>query len=728
VKLTSANFTGMYDAIDNSQGTAAETAAAMDTGIGGAFRLTESALEGVKHALGDALTPTLKELADEIQRVAGTTSAWIAENKETVVWIAKAAAVATVAGGSTSALGQGAKMASSTFSALRTVGQGYVGVLNALAGSSNAATRAARAREIAQKKLAVATKAQAQLDRAYAAETKANAAARALGLELTKAETAAAKARFVGERLSFEAQADSIRGAYNLAAAETSRANQEQRDSYKALFERLEELNAKSALSNAEFVEAKGIIAQLTGAYGDLGFTLDETAKKFGGLTEAQEAFNKKQREQRKADLASEDSALNAELEQLAKRRDNLIGDDLTLGGYIAGVKHFFGMQGGTEEQITEINNHEAEIRRKLAANKLEAEGLKVQEDAAQAAAEESEAQGGGAKSKPEVSEEDLDKAKKTSDDYDEDAVDDPFEKKRQEIADKFDAYAEAQKTIAAASSDPNAEAIRARNVADAQERAALDTRRVNFEERLDGISKIGSGRTEARRDLGWAQARNAAANTALAKATSGRFTAEEKQEAFDKKRAADRGVADAEKELRAAKLSKDATRIKAAEDKLADARDLADAETTNYASFDVETARGLVRQTANEVKGFAFEASRENADAAYARFIAANEALDDAYASGDEKQIEAAEEEVANSQADLETANADLAAIVEGAQAGQAQLASSGSFNAFEAAGLGSNDWEKTEMEKQSAFLQRIADAAEKAANADDEGDDDAI
>ncbi len=30
--------------------------------------------------------------------------------------------------------------------------------------------------------------------------------------------------------------------------------------------------------------------------------------------------------------------------------------------------------------------------------------------------------------------------------------------------------------------------------------------------------------------------------------------------------------------------------------------------------------------------------------------------------------------------------------------------------------------------MEKQSAFLQRIADAAEKAANADDEGDDDAI
>ncbi len=813
VKLTSANFTGMYDAIDNSQGTAAETAAAMDTGIGGAFRLTESALEGVKHALGDALTPTLKELADEIQRVAGTTSAWIAENKETVVWIAKAAAVATVAGGSMLALGQGAKMASSTFSALRTVGQGYVGVLNVLTGSSNAATRAARAREIAQKKLAVATKAQAQLDRAYAAETKANAAARALGLELTKAETAAAKARFVGERLSFEAQADSIRGAYNLAAAkrqeathariaatatlqnareaansavqmsraaaggallrrsfamlaaslgpmlaigavtyaitqfgeasaraanaarkesdaaaEQARANAELRSEHEQMFERLKELSEKSELTNAEFAEGAEIANQLQTAYGDLGITIDATAKKFGGLTEAARKFKEAQIEQEIRDKQAQYAKLGNEDKAISREFKALQGS----GGFWKGVGSWFGGQ-SLDDRHAELSDRRGEIRTEQTnlANDvalLQAQLSGMRQDAAQTA---QSSQGGGGKSKPEVSEEDLDKAKKTSDDYKEevvDAIDDPFEKKRQEIADKFDAYAEAQKTIAAASSDPNAEAIRARNVADAQERAALDTRRVNFEERLDGISKIGSGRTEARRDLGWAQARNAAANMALAKATSGRFTAEEKQEAFDKKRAADRGVADAEKELRAAKLSKDATRIKAAEDKLADARDLADAETTNYASFDVETARGLVRQTANEVKGFAFEASRENADAAYARFIAANEALDDAYASGDEKQIEAAEEEVANSQADLETANADLAAIVEGAQAGQAQLASSGSFNAFEAAGLGSNDWEKTEMEKQSAFLQRIADAAEKAANADDEGDDDAI
>ncbi len=775
VKLTSANFTEMYDAIDNATGVAAKTAATMDSGIGGSFRNTESAIEELKHALGDALTPTLKELAVEIQRVAGTTSSWIAENKETVVWIAKAAAVATVAGGSLFALGQGAKTASSTFSALRTVGQGYVGVLNALTGSSNAATRAARAREIAQKKLATATKAQAQLDRAVAAERKASATARQAEIAMIEAQTNATNARFVGERLSFEAKERSARAAYDLAAAEKeravqariaaqataqgaqnaadsavstsraatgaallrrsfaalaaslgpmlaigavvyavnrfgeasskaanearkasdaateqSRANAELRSEHERMFERLKELSAKSELTNAEFAEGAEIANQLQVAYGDLGITIDATAKKFGGLTEAARKFKEAQIEQEIRDKQAEYEKLGNEDEAISREFKALQG----AGGFGKGFGSWFGGQ-SLDDRHAELSDRRGEIRTERAnlADRvalLQAQLNGMRQDAAQDA---QNPQKTGATSKPEIDEKDLDKAKKTSDDYDEDAIDDPFEKKRKEIADKFDAYVEAQKTIAAASSDPNAEAKRARNVADAQERAARDIQRVNFEERLAGIAKTGSGRSEARRDLGWAQARSAEANMALAKATSGRFTAEEKQEAFDRKKSADRSVADAEKELRAAKLSKDAARIKAAEDKLADARDFAEAERTNYAAFDVETARGLVRQTANEVKGFAFEASHENADAAYARFVAANEALDDAYASGDEKQIQAAEEEVANSQSALETANADLAAIVEGAQAGQAQLASSGSFNAFEAAGLGSND-----------------------------------
>ncbi|MBQ2791216.1 MAG: hypothetical protein IJE97_16395, partial [Thermoguttaceae bacterium] len=496
----------------------------------------------MKHALGDALTPTLKELADEIQRVAGTTSAWIAENKETVVWIAKAAAVATVAGGSTSALGQGAKMASSTFSALRTVGQGYVGVLNALTGSSNAATRAARAREIAQKKLAVATKAQAQLDRAYAAETKANAAARTLALKITKAEEQAAKARFIGERLSFKAQADSIRSSYALAAArrqeavqtriaaqataqsaqaaansavqmsraatrgallrrsfatlaaslgpmlaigavtyaitqfgeasaraanaarkesdaatEQARANAELRSEHERMFERLKELSEKSELTNGEFAEGVEIANQLQAAYGDLGITIDATAKKFGGLTEAARKFKEAQIEQEIRDKQAQQEKLANEDAAISREFKSLFGS----GGFWKGVGSWFGGQ-SLEDRHAELSDRRDEIRTEQTnlANDislLQAQLNGMRQDAAQAAAGESEAQGEGAKSKPEITEEDLDKAKKTSDDYEEDAVDDPFEKRRREIAEKFDAYAEAQKTIAAASSDPNA-------------------------------------------------------------------------------------------------------------------------------------------------------------------------------------------------------------------------------------------------------------------------------
>ncbi len=814
IKLTNANFAGMYDAIDNSQGVAAKTAATADAGIGGAFRNAESAIEDLKHAIGDALEPTLMELAADVQRVCFGTSAWIAENKETVVWIAKAAAVAAVAGGAVLALGQGAKIASSTFSAFRSVGERCVGVLNALTGSSNAATRASRARAIAQKKSEAATKAEAQATRALNAETKANATARALAQKIAKAEEQAAQARFVGERLSYEAQANSIRGAYELAAARREEATQARRaaeataqsareaansaiqtsraaassallrrsfaalaaslgptlalgavvyainrfgeasakaanaarkeseataerarsaaalrSEHERMFERLKELSNKTELTNAEFAEGAAIANRLQTAYGDLGITVDATAKKFGGLTEAARKFNEAQLEQELRDKRAQQESLANEDAKISREFKALQGS----GGFWKAVGSWFGGQ-SLEDRHAELADRREEIRTEqanLAADiaALETRLNGARQDSAQAA-QNPQAAGSASGKKADGEGGDgaaLAQAKQTSDDYEEGMIDDPFEKRRKEIADRFDAYAEAQKTIAAASSSPYAESIRASNVSDAQERAARETRLVDFEERLAEIAK-GSGTTETRRDLGWARARNAAANAALANATTGRFTAEEKREALDRKTSADKGVKDAEKELRAAKLSNDAKRIKAAEGKLADASARADAETTNYASFDVETARALVRQTTNDVKRLSSEASREDVGAAYARFVAANKALDDAYASGDEKQIAAAEEEVSNSQTALETANADLAGIVEGVPEARAVVESSGSFNAFEAAGLGANDWEKTEMEKQSALLQKIADATEKTAKANDEGDDDAI
>ena len=439
------------------------------------------------------------------------------------------------------------------------------------------------------------------------------------------------------------------------AAAETSRANQEQRDSYKALFERLEELNEKSALTNAEFVEAKGIIAQLTGAYGDLGFTLDETAKKFGGLAEAQAAFNKKQREQRKADLASEDAALNAELEQLAKRRDNLIGD-WTVGGVWAGVKDALGMQGGTEEQIVEINNREAEIRRKLAANKLEAEGLKIQEDSAEAAEEErkaSETQGRTAteakdSEDSEDFEKEVEKARETAASFETDALSE-FDEKRAEIAKKYADYVAAQDSILNdAMQNGNgslANETYAANLAKADAWRETELGKVQIEEDVKRRQVV---RTI---DDVTADSEVVKARFAVLQAMNGGGNVSAAMEAFN-----------------AAQRERENSR-------------------REDAQFDVEDAM--------------------------TRFANAQIRLNEAQKSGDKSRIEAAEEESVNAAQELASANSTLDEIIRGsletAQKMQPQLSSQGTFNAWEAGDFAQTSPELEEMKRQTKILDRL-------------------
>ena len=921
IKLTSANFTEMYNAIDNAQGAAAETAATMDSGIGGAFRQLESAVEGVSHAIGEALTPKITELAGTFIQVAGETPAWIKENEDTVETVASVAAGVALFGGSLLAVGTAAKVAASTTTGLRAAWSANLAIANALTGATRKAEAAQRAESAAKEAAAVVEQKQAALDRANVvlseratlalqaeakarqaatvaqtagiatdaesaqimrlkaeittretavrnaniraiqeqtaaeaasvatsrelaklrsleaqktsqeltlraastkarlaesaaeraqaavksavaskadaatvktlkaeaakraavaqtaqaelkaaqssvastnrriaevdkeiakrakaaqakaaqaakeAATEAKSAAKAIAsaekkiaaiqreisargaaaqkaLQAAQAEAAEARAKLatadasasaaraeladanatlananskvrgaasarafagalrgvvasIGPLLAFSAATAAVAAFANAsqraaekareasdAAAETARANQEQRDSYKALFERLEELNEKSALTNAEFVEAKGIIAQLTGAYGDLGFTLDETAKKFGGLAEAQEAFNKKQREQRKADLASEDAALNAELEQLAKRRDNLIGD-WTVGGVWAGVKDALGMQGGTEEQIVEINNREAEIRRKLAANKLEAEGLKIQEDSAEAAKEEreaSEAQGRTATEAKDAEdfEKEVEKARETAASFETDALSE-FDEKRAEIAKKYADYVAAQDSI------------------------------------LNDAMQNGNGSLANE---------TYAAN--LAKADAWRET-----------------------ELGKVQIEEDVKRrqvVRTIDDATADS----EVVKARFAVLQAMNGGGNVSAAMEAFK--AAEAEREksrledaqfDAQDAMTRFANAQIRLDEAQKSGDKSRIEAAEEESVNAAQELASANSTLDEIIRGAyetaQKMQPQLSSQGTFNAWEAGNFAQASPELEEMKRQTDVLERI-------------------
>ncbi|MBN2581478.1 MAG: phage tail tape measure protein [Planctomycetes bacterium] len=132
-KLTGAAFDRLNESIDNASGTAARTAEEMDAGIGGALRRLWSAVEGIALAVGDALAPVVSDLADKLSAAAGYVTAFLVENRELIVTVAKIAAgilaagvaltiLGTLIGGVGSALGVLATIATGVGSALALVG------------------------------------------------------------------------------------------------------------------------------------------------------------------------------------------------------------------------------------------------------------------------------------------------------------------------------------------------------------------------------------------------------------------------------------------------------------------------------------------------------------------------------------------------------------------------------------------------------------------------------
>ncbi len=85
----------LRDAIAAAGGIAKKTADDMDAGLGGAFRILRSAIEGVKIAIGGALAPVLQKLSKLVTKNAQTFIKWIKANKGMVV-AASAIAVGVV--------------------------------------------------------------------------------------------------------------------------------------------------------------------------------------------------------------------------------------------------------------------------------------------------------------------------------------------------------------------------------------------------------------------------------------------------------------------------------------------------------------------------------------------------------------------------------------------------------------------------------------------------------
>lgn len=88
----------LTDALDNAGQSANHTAAMMDSGLGGSLRLTTSALEGVKLALGDAISEGLGKFLEVSREVMGSLVEWIDNNQELVTAVTVTIAAIGAAG------------------------------------------------------------------------------------------------------------------------------------------------------------------------------------------------------------------------------------------------------------------------------------------------------------------------------------------------------------------------------------------------------------------------------------------------------------------------------------------------------------------------------------------------------------------------------------------------------------------------------------------------------
>jgi len=120
LKLARSDFPALSDAIDDAAGTAKKTADMMDSGLGGAFRILRSAVEGVQIAIGESLKPTLSRIVKSMTKAAQSAIEWIKINKDIVVAMAATGAGLIAAGAALIGIGLAAQIAAFVIGGLAT--------------------------------------------------------------------------------------------------------------------------------------------------------------------------------------------------------------------------------------------------------------------------------------------------------------------------------------------------------------------------------------------------------------------------------------------------------------------------------------------------------------------------------------------------------------------------------------------------------------------------------
>ena len=113
-------------------GQADETARAMDRGIGGSFRLFQSAVEGTMNAVGEALSSTLQPMVARITAAINTFTKWVEANKGLVTSIAATVASIGVFGAAMFTVGTASRVLSAGVGVVSTAISGISGAFTTL--------------------------------------------------------------------------------------------------------------------------------------------------------------------------------------------------------------------------------------------------------------------------------------------------------------------------------------------------------------------------------------------------------------------------------------------------------------------------------------------------------------------------------------------------------------------------------------------------------------------
>lgn len=114
------DFEAMTQAVASADGAAAETAATMDSGIGGALRRLKSALEGVQIAIAEGVKPELEKLIDAFTPLVTKTAEFVKENPKLVLALGLLGGAFTAAAGGAFMANQCYMLAANAFNAVAT--------------------------------------------------------------------------------------------------------------------------------------------------------------------------------------------------------------------------------------------------------------------------------------------------------------------------------------------------------------------------------------------------------------------------------------------------------------------------------------------------------------------------------------------------------------------------------------------------------------------------------